>query len=392
MSYTQFTAEEASQIRDKQALPRMVCLPGGAIGLYFLAFPWPVDQWPFPQWPLPQGPLAQGTVTAFWWLFTAYFFFCWTSCFHETAHQTLCQSRVVSAWVGRFIGTLIFVPYTCYRESHIRHHAYLNKPYDWELWPYASPHCSLAFRRAFAWFELFLSTIGGAIVYGRIYFHKDSPVKNPAIRRAIRNEYLAIVLVWGTAFSLVQYFHVWAEFVRVWMVPMLIAGVMQSIRKFTEHLGLSSFDPLLGTRTVLGGNWITRLSTFVNFDIFIHGPHHRHPRVAHNQLGRKMDDYMAASPETKFPVYSSYLQAAWSMAPFLLFNPGCGVNAGNAPPAGRDDDIRDFVADVTREILIPGAAAADADGGRVPVDGSLAGRDDARRGDVASAPTLLPVE
>src|SRR5262249_9270548 len=162
---------------------------------------------------------------------------------------------------------LILVPYGCYRESHIRHHAYLNKPCDWELWPYASPQCSLAFRRAFAWFDLILSTLGGAIVYGRIYFHKDSPVKNPAVRPSIRKEYLVIVAGWGTVFALIQYFHVWPEFVRIWLVPMLLAGLMQSVRKFTEHLGMSSFDPLLGTRTVLGGNWITRICAFANFDI-----------------------------------------------------------------------------------------------------------------------------
>jgi len=380
MSYTQFTAEEASLIGDKQALPRMICLPGGAIGFYFLAVPWPFEHW---------------AVTAFWSIFTAYFLFCWTSCFHETVHQTLCHSRFVSAWVGRFIGTLIFVPYTCYRESHIRHHAYLNKPYDWELWPYASPQCSLRFRRLFAWFDLMFSSIAGSIVYGRIFFHKDSPLKSPAIRRMIRREYVAIVLVWGTTFGLIQYYGVWAEFVRIWLTPMMIAAVLQSVRKFTEHLGMSSFDPLLGTRTVLGTNWITRFCTFANFDIFIHGPHHRHPRVAHNLLGRKMGEYMEANPETRYPVYSSYWQAAWSMVPSFIFNPGCGVNAGGSPPVTHDDDIQDFVADVTQEILLAGAAApvqvreVSGNQGPCPVDESPSERDDAGRfEDVAPRPLV----
>lgn len=380
MSYTQFTAEEASLIGDKHALPRMICLPGGAIGLYFLAVPWPFEHW---------------AVTGFWSIFTAYFLFCWTSCFHETVHQTLCHSKVVSAWVGRFLGTTMFVPYTCYRESHIRHHAYLNKPYDWELWPYASPLCSRTFRRLFAWFDLILSPIGGAIVYGRIFFHEDSPLKNPAIRRTIRREYIACVVVWGTALALVQYFGVWAEFVRIWMVPLLITGVLQTGRKFTEHLGMSSFDPLLGTRTVLGTNWITRFCTFSNFDIFIHGPHHRHPRVAHNLLGRKMGDYMEANPGTHYPVYASYWQAAWSMIPFLVHNPGCGVNAGGSPPATHDDDIQDFVADVTQDVLLAGALAPvqrhEVSGNHGPsaIDESPVERDDVRRfEDVAPRPLV----
>jgi hypothetical protein len=232
----------------------------------------------------------------------------------------------------------------------------------------------------FAWIDLCFSLIGGSIVYGRIFFHKESPLKNRAIRRAIRGEYLAIVMIWGTVFALIQYFDVWAGFVRIWLIPVMIAGVMQSVRKFTEHLGMSSFDPLLGTRTVLGTNWFTRFCTFANFDIFIHGPHHRHPRVAHNQLGRKMSDYMAANPDTSYPVYGSYAQAAWSMLPYLLFNPGCGVNAGGAPPDRHDEDIRDFVADVTNEVLLAGAPLA---------VGDAADLADSRRFDAAQ-PVALP--
>jgi fatty acid desaturase len=152
------------------------------------------------------------------------------------------------------------------------------------------------------------------------------------------------VLVWGTVLLLVEYFEFWGGFTKIWLVPMLIAGMFQTARKFTEHLGMSSFDPLLGTRTVLGTNWLTRFCTFANFDIFIHGPHHRHPRIPHRQLGRKMGDYLAANPAICYPIYASYWQALWSTVPFFLFNPGCGVNAGNSAAERQDDDIQDFVA------------------------------------------------
>ena len=80
--------------------------------------------------------------------FTAAMMFCWTSALHEAAHQTLFRSRALSIWTGRLLGTLMFTPYTAYREVHIRHHAYLNSPRDWELWPYDDPRASLAFRRS----------------------------------------------------------------------------------------------------------------------------------------------------------------------------------------------------------------------------------------------------
>ena len=65
-----------------------------------------------------------------WIVLTGYALFSLTSGLHETVHQTFCGSRRVSIWFGRLIGTLLFLPYTVYRESHIRHHAYLNSPLD----------------------------------------------------------------------------------------------------------------------------------------------------------------------------------------------------------------------------------------------------------------------
>jgi hypothetical protein len=178
-----------------------------------------------------------------------------------------------------------------------------------------------------------------------------SRLRDPAVRRTIRNEYLFIVAFWGAVFGLIHYFGGWAGYVKVWLVPFLMAGVLQTGRKLTEHLGMPSFDPLLGTRTVLGSNWITQVCTFVNFDIFIHGAHHRHPRAAHNQLGRKMHDYIADNPENHYPVYQHYWQATRAMLPFLFGNPGCGVNAGGAAPMSCDDSVQNFVSDVTQEVL-----------------------------------------
>ena len=121
MSLTAFTQAEQEALEDKWTWVRFQFFPAGLLGIWALG-----TQWPNGEWPAYLG----------WLFFTAYCFFCWTSCFHETAHQTLTGNRGTSVWLGRIIGMLIVVPYNVYRESHIRHHAYLNKPHDWELWPY----------------------------------------------------------------------------------------------------------------------------------------------------------------------------------------------------------------------------------------------------------------
>jgi fatty acid desaturase len=273
--------------------------------------------------------------------------FCWTSALHEAAHQTLFKSRALSIWTGRFLGTMMFTPYSAYRESHIRHHAYLNTPRDWELWPYSDPHASLAFRRAFVWFDLLCAVAAGPVIYGRIFFSKNSPIKDPEVRRTIRWEYVGIVAVWAGIWTYVTLTHQWLDHLIVVLGPMYLAAFMQTFRKFTEHLGMASFDPLQGTRTVLPRKWMLRLSSFLNFDIFIHGPHHRHPRLTHNKLESKLDEYRTANPSTAYPTYERYWQAMLAMAPSMFKNPGCGVNAGNTLDRdGQRGEVDNFASDV----------------------------------------------
>jgi len=337
-SVTKFTAEEQQSLDDKRTLPRMLSIPMAGVGMALngalLAgvLPW-----------TPAAPWLVAALVAF----TAAMMFCWTSALHEAAHQTLFKSRAASIWCGRLLGTLMFTPYTAYREVHIRHHAYLNTPRDWELWPYSDPNASLAFRRMFVWFDLFFGIAAGPIIYGRIYFHKNSPIKSPEIRRTIRNEYLGIAVVWGAIWFYALYSHQFVDHLIVVLLPMYLAAFMQTFRKFTEHLGMASFDPLLGTRTVLPRKWLLRLSSFLNFDIFIHGPHHRHPRLTHNNLEAKLDEYRGANPEVAYPAYERYWKAMLDMAPSMIFNPGCGVNAGGGDEKLHwDAEAEDFASDV----------------------------------------------
>jgi len=337
VSVTVFTNDELKAIEEKTTLPRFLFFPLAILGFFLIGYSWPVDHW---------------AVRAGWMLFTAYWLFCWTSCFHETAHQTLCGSRWFSIWLGRFLGTVMGVPYTTYRESHIRHHAYLNKPTDWELWPYCDPKTSIWFRRVFVWIDLLFGFVLAPAVYGRTFFHKDSPIRSKKLRRTILWEYVGIVVFWGTVLGFVAYYGEWMGLLQIWVIPHLIAGIFQNGRKLTEHLGMSSYDPLHGTRTVVGENWFTRFCTFCNFDIFVHGPHHRHPRLAHNQLRQKINEYAAENPDSPYPLYKSYWRATLASIPWMFRNPGVGMNVGAPPPEKeKDSDVQNFVADVNEEVL-----------------------------------------
>ncbi|MBQ16358.1 MAG: fatty acid desaturase [Planctomycetaceae bacterium] len=348
-SDTRFTPEETKAIAEKTTKWNLSAVRLGFFGFLILEIVWRTTGYP--------GWISNnGQDPNLWWQLTytaciAFFVFCWTSAFHETVHQTLSSHNNFNKHLGRVIGSVVFIPYTAYRETHIRHHAYLNRPEDWELWPYSDPNRGRGFRRLFAMVDLLLGLVGAMIVYGRIYWCKNSPISSQS-RRQIRNEYIYAVGLWIALASWLTLSANWLNFLEVWLLPAMIGGSIQNLRKFTEHLGMASYDPLLGTRTVRGTNWITRLSSFLNFDIFIHGPHHRHPRVAHTSLGKMMDDYVVSNPDRDFPVYGTYLQASLAMLPWLVRNPGVGMNVGAAAPAtAKAFDIRDFVQDVSREVL-----------------------------------------
>lgn len=294
--------------------PRFIYILPGLAGFYFLANPGVTNDI-----------IIYITLTCV----TAYSLFCWTSCFHETAHQTLFRRPWMNIWFGRFIGSVILTPYSVYRESHVRHHAYLNSPADWELWPYSDPRTSRLFRRLFVWLDLALGVFTAPFIYGRIAFHRDTPIRSAALRRTIQWEYVAVAMVWTTVLTVVASMGWWAAFLRVWVVPHGFAGVFQTGRKLTEHLGMSSSDPLMGTRTVVGRGPLSRLCSFLNFDIFVHGPHHRQPRLPHGHLRRQVREFMRENPASQMPVYPSYARAVVAMLPWMWRNPAVGKNASH---------------------------------------------------------------
>jgi fatty acid desaturase len=327
---TRFTERETRQIREQRVWPRLVSIP---ITLVAILIATHAD--------LSHHLLLRVALV----LVTAYGFFCWTSIFHETAHQTLFGATWANVWLGRMLGTVMLVPYSVYRQVHIRHHAYLNRPEDWELWPYATVGTSLRFRRVYVWIDLLFGLLSSAFIYGRLYFHPRSPLQDRDVRRAIAGEYLGMIVFWGAFLAYRGATGMLPQIAMSIGLPMLIAGVLQTGRKFTEHLGMASFDPLLGTRTVLPQRWLLQVCSFLHFDIFVHGPHHRHPRATHGTLRGRMEDYLRKSPQLPYPVFASYASAIWHMLPSLWRNPGCGVNAGALPEHANLAAVEDFLAD-----------------------------------------------
>lgn len=295
-------------------LPRLLLFPVMLIiGYYGFINQWGGDHW---------------LVQTAWVLFLSFCAYCVGGSFHESTHLTLFQNTWANIWYGRLAGLFIGIPYSVYRETHRRHHACLNTPKDYELWPYCDPNQGLTFLRLFAWFDIVAGVVTAPYIYGRVYFDRQSGLK-PELRKTIGLEYLAQIVVWGIMIGS----FVWAirkevivldQLRLVWFLPLLISPMFNTIRKFTEHLGMKSTDPIQGTRTVIGNNLITRLSSYFNFDLHIHGPHHRYPKVHATELEPRLKTLQQAAPEVSIPLFSTYAAAVLDMLPNLWKYPRVG--------------------------------------------------------------------
>lgn len=281
--------------------------------------------------------LATGWPTGHWgWIvfmtvWLAYFQHCWTLIFHEDAHYTLYKARWHNILNGTIVGTLLMVPFNVYRQVHIRHHNRMNSPEDFELWPYTDPTLSVSFRRAFVAFDILLGLWAGPYIYGRMYFVKDSPIKDPGVRRRIALEYALIVVFWSSLLAAVALNGWWREFALVYLIPAWLTGVFQTLRKLTEHLGLPAGDPMHGARTILAQDWVGRFAAWTSFHVEQHGLHHKYPQMPHGNLERAIE---ATETRVGAPVFPTYWSAMCDMFPHLA-RPGIGVNAWDRR-AGRD--------------------------------------------------------
>lgn len=291
------------------AVPILINLSGIVVALVALARGWPGDGW---LW------------TSAWIVWLTYFQHTWMTIFHEDVHYALYRPRWRNILNGTIVGTLLTVPFSVYRQVHIRHHNRMNHPEDWELWPYVDPSKSLTFRRVFLFFDVLLGVWVAPYIYSRIFFSKNSPIKTKAARRGVWLEYSAIVLFWGSIWGLTIYTGEWWLFAKMYLIPAWLSGVVQTIRKFTEHLGLPLGTPMEGARTIVPHDAVGRAVAYTSFHITAHGVHHQYPQMPHENLEKAVAFERETNPNA--PIFASHFRAVRDMARHLWY-PGIGVNA-----------------------------------------------------------------
>lgn len=229
---------------------------------------------------------------------------------HEAIHGTLFPARWLNEISGVAIGTVAGIPMSVYRHVHLQHHAWLGTPKDPELVPYSVPGSSRAYRVFLAWSELVL----GAVVTPCLY---TSRTLRASIRfRRRRRVRFALELALLGVFWIAVLAALWRsghhlDFVVAWLIPAWMTGVLQTLRKFTEHLGLGGDSIMSRCRTIAYRGRFARWLSESQLHVEHHGTHHRYPSVAWDRLPTETDRlWSGAAPGSHYASHWPALREA----------------------------------------------------------------------------------
>jgi fatty acid desaturase/ABC-type phosphate/phosphonate transport system substrate-binding protein len=237
--------------------------------------------------------------------------------FHEAAHGSLCPDHRLNDILGLFIGMFSFMSLSLYRAAHHSHHSYLGTERDEELWPFVVPSMP-RWRRCLAVVsELFLGLVYTPLLFLRSLIRSDSVIRNRNRRRRIWMEIWLIASVWSAVLSIVAFANAWNYLLVMYLIPASLAGCMQSLRKYIEHMGMTGSTVLGSTRSIVDPGLLGRLLAFTLFHEPFHGVHHKYARLPHAALPQFREDLEPAGPP-ELPPFLTYRQALLDMLPSLL--------------------------------------------------------------------------
>jgi fatty acid desaturase len=242
--------------------------------------------------------------------------------FHEAAHGTLCPNRPLNEGLGIFIGVLSFMPLSLFRAVHHCHHAYLTTERDEELWPFVLTRVPRWARCLAATCELLLALLYTPLLFLRSFLRPGSPIRLPGVRRRIWAELTLIAIIWVGVFATVAWFDLWQFLLVLYVAPAALAGSMQSLRKYIEHMGLMGSTIVESTRSVMAPGPLGRFLAFTLFNEPYHGVHHKYPRLPQTALP-EFADLLSPPPPERAELYPNYRRAFAEMVR-TLGNPRVG--------------------------------------------------------------------
>ncbi len=233
--------------------------------------------------------------------------------FHDASHDRLHPVHGMNELFGHVVGTLSLVPLDVYRHAHARHHAYLSTQQDPELWPFNVPGTPRVLRVLAAACEIVLGILYSPFLFLRSVLQGDLV---PGERKLIVRGYVLCAVVWGTIFALTYKYGAWWLLAATLIIPMAISGMLQTLNKYTQHLGLHGHTVLGLTRTVVDEHEAAEVVSSAMFYNDYHGTHHRYAKIPYYNLPAATP-YTLAGANEFCPVYPNLAYAFFAMLPYL---------------------------------------------------------------------------
>jgi fatty acid desaturase len=230
--------------------------------------------------------------------------------FHEASHGLLRKNKFLNEVDGVLAGVLSFMSFTLYRAAHQTHHMHLATEKDEELWPFVNVDTPRWARQLAAFIELNAGLLFTPFLFWRMFFRKGSFIRSRKVRRKIWGELILMVVFWTIVLVAVQWFQVWSYFLWCFGAPAVIAGNLQSWRKYVEHIGLHGHTAKSATRSIIADTWSGKLLSVTLLHEPFHAVHHLRAGLHHYELPLHAD---SLQPEfegevTPFPNYRSAIK------------------------------------------------------------------------------------
>jgi fatty acid desaturase len=189
---------------------------------------------------------------------------------------------------------------------------HLGSERDEELWPFVQPRISRGRRILAAVLELNCGLFFTPFLFFRSFLREGSPIRAPKVRRRIWAEFALMAMIWAAIITAVAVTGTWRYFVWLYAMPAIIAGNLQSWRKYIEHVGLTGRTEKSATRSIVADTWTGRLFSLSLLHEPFHGVHHIHTGLTHAELPARASSLNPTHPD-ELPPFPSYRHALWHL-------------------------------------------------------------------------------
>ena len=216
---------------------------------------------------------------------------------HEGSHHLLFRSRRLDRVVAFCCGVPVLISASAYRTLHLRHHAFEHTERDPDNIETLAPK---GIPLVLVYYVLLIA--GTYLYFPHVALRGLRAARSAGERRTMALEYAAIGAALTAAWWLAP-----TAMVRLWLLPMVVAGQITNIRSLAEHGLTTGGNPFTATRSVR----TTRVVAFFLCNLNFHLEHHLFPAVPWYNLPRAHQLLEPACRAAGASVYDGYGLFLW---------------------------------------------------------------------------------